>query len=50
MILDEPTTGVDPVSRRDFWRILFRLQREGLTLLLTTPYLDGARRCQPWHS
>jgi ABC-2 type transport system ATP-binding protein len=46
LILDEPTTGVDPVSRRDFWRILTRLQREGLTILLTTPYLDEAERCQ----
>ena len=46
LILDEPTTGVDPVSRRDFWRILARLQREGLTILLTTPYLDEAERCQ----
>jgi ABC-2 type transport system ATP-binding protein len=42
LVLDEPTTGVDPVSRRDFWRLLARLQREGLTIVLTTPYLDEA--------
>ena len=45
LFLDEPTTGVDPVSRRDFWKILSGLQKNGLTIFMTTPYLDEAERC-----
>lgn len=45
IFLDEPTTGVDPVSRRDFWGILSTLQKQGLTIVICTPYLDEAERC-----
>jgi ABC-2 type transport system ATP-binding protein len=45
ILLDEPTTGVDPVSRRDFWRILYELVSEGVAILTSTAYLDEAERC-----
>jgi ABC-2 type transport system ATP-binding protein len=45
LLLDEPTTGVDPVSRREFWAILNDLHLEGTTILISTPYMDEADRC-----
>lgn len=45
LFLDEPTNGVDPVSRRDFWKILYDMLKEGVTILVSTSYLDEAERC-----
>jgi ABC-2 type transport system ATP-binding protein len=44
LLLDEPTTGVDPVSRREFWRLLYDLHRDGATIVASTPYMDEAER------
>lgn len=46
LILDEPTYGVDPSSRKEFWKILYQLNQEGLTILVSTPYMDEAELCK----
>ena len=46
LFLDEPTTGVDPVSRKEFWQILQRLRKTGMTIVASTPYLDEVRQCE----
>ncbi len=45
LVLDEPTYGVDPGSRKEFWRILYNLNRDGMTILISTPYMDEAELC-----
>lgn len=49
MLLDEPTNGVDPLSRRDFWRLLHDLKKEEITILVTTSYLEEALKCEEVH-
>lgn len=45
LVLDEPTYGVDPESRKEFWKILYRLNKDGMTILVSTPYMDEAELC-----
>ena len=47
LLLDEPTTGVDPVTRQDFWQLIIRLLGEGVGVVVSTPYMDEAARCSP---
>ena len=50
LILDEPTNGVDPVSRKEFWDIIAEMKGEGMTILVSTAYLDEGEKCDRLHS
>ena len=50
LFLDEPTTGVDPVSRKEFWEMLVTLKQNDITIVVSTPYIDEVLQCIAWHS